>query len=129
MPTLPWSPEEKKKGEHQLYSAKALAGFCLMANNGWNERANTGWLSGAATRQLVLNSNGTCSGCARLPKLAGYVGVIEQAELAAGEAAYECGDARGECGVVAAEWPSGSERGLPDWYVSHAKRLAKGGVA
>mgnify|MGYP001498555237 CR=1 FL=1 len=80
MPPSP-PPEEKKKGEHQLYSAKALAGFCLMANNGWNERANTGWVSGAATRQLVLNSNGTCSGCARLPKLAGYVGVIEQAEL------------------------------------------------
>lgn len=108
-------PEAKKKGEHALYSPRALAGFCLAVNDGWAGRAK------GTTRQLVLNANGTCTNCARLPKLVGGIGIID-GEL--GGSTYDCSQGSGDCGVVPAVWPIGSERGLPEWYVAHARKMA-----
>ena len=38
--------------------------------------------------------------------------------------AFECAARSGDCGVVPATWPVGTERGLPDWYVAHTRKLA-----
>ena len=116
------TPEAKKKGEHALYSPRVLAGFCLLLNDGWTADSRV------ASRQLVLNANGTCTGCARLPRLPGAIGVIEDAPESGGAAAasgrYECTETSGACGVVPATWPVGTERGLPEWYVAHTRKLA-----
>ena len=46
------------------------------------------------------------------------------ADASDGAAAYECTAASGTCGVLPARWPVGTERGLPEWFVSHARKLA-----
>ena len=88
--------------------------------------------SQGATRQLVLNANGTCAGCARLPKVVGSIGIVEGVTTSTsptsptvdGEGAYECTPTAGKCGVTPALWPDGTERGLPDWYTAHARKMA-----
>ena len=109
--------ESRRKGDHALYSPKLLAGFCAMLNEGWGEAGTP-----PRTRQLILSSNGTCDGCARLAAAPGAVGVVLNAPVgsavAAAAAPYECTEARGDCGVQPALWPSGSERALPEWYTA-----------
>ena len=119
------SPESKRKGEHALYSSRALAGFCLMLGEEWQPEGQQAAVSPQLTRRLVLNSNGTCVGCASLPRLAGAVGVIVSempSRATKQQPAYVCTEAEGSCGVVPAVWPSGSERGLPEWYTSFRRR-------
>ena len=107
-------PEGKRKGEHALYSSRALAGFCLMLTSDWSSSASS---SGSAqlARRLVLNSNGTCVGCTALPKAMGAVGTIVEDARKTAEP-YFCTETSGSCAVVPAVWPSGSERALPDWF-------------
>ena len=118
------TPEAKKRGEHALYSSRALAGFCLMLRDGWpSHRQSAIEAAGeqqVMTRQLVLNSNGTCADCSRLPRLPEAVGVITSTLPSA--SAYVCTPTYGDCGVKVATWPDGTERGLPDWYVRFAQR-------
>ena len=64
------------------------------------------------TRQLVLNANGSCDGCARLPRVADSVGVVRSVAAAP---AYECAAARGSCGVQPVTWPNGTEELLPSF--------------
>ena len=35
------TPEEKRKGEHALYSPRALAGFCLRLNDAWGSAGSS----------------------------------------------------------------------------------------
>jgi hypothetical protein len=95
-------------------------------------------------RQLVLNANGSCTGCNRLPYAFGHVGVIHipllpaaslqpgaavagrvllsgrdgemAGEVDAGAERFECTPDRGRCGIVDTRWPSGKERRLPAWF-------------
>jgi uncharacterized membrane protein YgcG len=121
------SPEARRKGEHALYSARALAGFCLMLGDGWDARPQ----AAAITRQLMLNTNGTCTGCARLPRVSGAVGVLmnQSANPSTSTTRFECSETVGECGIVPAQWPDGTERGLPDWFVTLTQQRTASGSA
>ena len=113
----------KRKGEHALYSPRALAGFCLMLNEPWLAPSAQPPPTGA--RQLALASEGECDGCAKLPRASGSVGVIRHESTAAkpaGAYTYECSPERGLCGVAPARWPVGTERGLPEWYRAFIER-------
>jgi hypothetical protein len=107
--------EAKRKGEHALYSPRVLAGFCAMLNEGWIEEP----IHGRATRQLILNSEGNCSSCSTLTPSPGSIGVISGNNPMADE--YECSINGGDCGIRSVSWPSGSERGLPSWYLQWLK--------
>jgi len=113
-------PELKRKGEHALYSGRALAGICAMLNEGWADSdfvRPPALRNGRTTRQLVLNSKGNCTGCKALPRAAGSVGVIvNEVDAAGADEPFLCTPAAGSCGVRTAVWPDGSERGLPEWY-------------
>jgi hypothetical protein len=111
-------PEAKRKGEHALYSSRALAGFCLMLGDGWTAAsapASRG-MAQQPTRRLVLNSNGSCVGCDTLPRLSGAVGVSEGRAPRSDAKPYACAQLADSCGVEPAAWPAGTERGLPEWF-------------
>jgi len=112
--------ESKRQGQHAVYSAQALAGFCLSMSHGWSSPPGLH----TATRQLVLNSAGNCSGCdltALTPKPASVGTLISGSNgyTNAYSYSYSCSGAVGDCGVKPAAWPDGTERGLPEWAKQH----------
>jgi len=102
-----------RKGE-RVYSPRMLAGFCAMLNEGWPPAAAGSHAPPSPPRRLLLNANGSCAGCTRLPLVRGKIGRLVAAEAAASD--FRCEVARGACDVRPAVWPRGDEPGLPDWY-------------
>jgi hypothetical protein len=73
--------------QEAVYSARVLAGFCLVLNEEWRGEGEGGGEVGEAgaglpglppvfSRQLVLNARGACNSCNRLPHALGQVGVV-----------------------------------------------------
>ena len=110
-------PEGRRPKEKAVYSARTLAGFCLLllsggSGGGGGEVERPGrW---GAQWQWVLNTNGTCVECAKPPRLMGAVGAVVQ-PLPPGER-HACAPRHGSCGVRPAVWPSRGDPGLPAWY-------------
>ena len=109
--------------QEAVYSPRVLAGFCAMLNEPWFTPRRQG---PAPSRQLVLNANGSCGGCTRLPFAAGSVGTIIT-PAAPGAVPFRCSQARGGCGVSDVQWPAGDEPSLPDWYRAK-RRLPQAGA-
>ena len=118
-------PEAKRKGEHNPYSARSLAGFCALLNEGWAE-AEPDQARPHGTKRLQLNSQGNCTGCTKLAHTPNSVGVIHSAE--APPQPYVCSLSAGDCGLKRAAWPDGSEKGLPEWYRRWLERSRGGSL-
>ena len=87
---------------------------------------SAGWEVAAAgrpspTRQLVLNSDGNCTGCSLPPPKEGSIGAVLGTD---DSGFFACAPTEGDCGVKSAAWPTGTERGLPEWYKTFLSKRA-----